>query len=89
MATEMKKQDKKVKPKKIAINHCRHELSGNVDYSLGINFEDCHATMDAASWDHKPGHYAEFTLFDLQPSDIKALGEAIIAEAIKIEMGAK
>ena len=78
MATEMKKQDKKVKPKKIAINHCRHELSGNVDYSLGINF-GC----------RQLGPHAEFTLFDLQPSDIKALGEAIIAEAIKIEMGAK
>ena len=72
------------------ISHCAHPHAGaTTEYSLGINIQDCHIDVSTSHYDHTIGYYAKFTIFNLQPSDINALGLALIIEALKIEMGEK
>ena len=67
------------------ISHCAHpQTEDKTEYSLGINIEDCHVDCSTSHYNHKIGYYAQFTIFNLQPSDIKALGEALITESLKI-----
>lgn len=68
------------------ISHCKHEVSDGVNYSFTIATEDVHTTHDVISWDHKPGHLSQHTVFGLQTTDVKALGHAIIEAALKMEL---
>lgn len=71
------------------ISHCKHEVSGGVNYSVSIATEDVHTSHDVISWDHKPGHQSQYNVFGLQTDDLKALGQALIQEALKIELEEK
>ena len=71
------------------ISHCRHEVSEGTNYSLSIATEDVHTSHDVISWDHKPGHQSQYNVFGLQTADVKALGQALIEEALRIELEKK
>jgi len=93
MAAETEERETKVaedpKPVEFELSHCHHEFAGENSYNIGIGFEDCKTSMDTFAWGFKQGYHIKLAIFDLQPSDIKSLGEAIIKEALKIEMEEK
>lgn len=76
-------------PLKFEVTHCKHDGSGGASYSLSIQVEDVHTTHDVISWGHKPGHRCDYTVFGLQTDDIKAVGQALIEEALRIELEEK
>ena len=91
MAQEIKQGETKVEeeptPVEFGVSHCQHSTtSGRTEYSLDVNIEDCHVDMTASGYQPQVGSYVKVGIYNLQPSDIKALGEAIIKEALKIEM---
>ena len=86
MVTEVTEQ----KAVKFGISHCDHPRTGaKTVYSLSINIQDCHIDVSASHYAHTIGYYVKFAIFNLQPSDIKALGEALITESLKIGMEEK
>ena len=78
-----KTQEKTIEAKTFNLSHCRHAAD---DYSIRIGVENTHVDICTYSWDDHPGYRAQFSFFDMTTQDIKALGEAIIKEALTIEL---
>ena len=76
------KTEGQAKPE-INVSYCSHDQKG-LDYSLGIEVQDRHVTLDTFSWDHKPGHEAKIVIYELTVESIKKLGEAILETAFRI-----
>lgn len=71
------------------ISHCQHGTPTGHIYSLGIATENVHTAHDVISWDHQKGHLAKYDIYGLEIVDIKALGQALIQEALRIELEEK
>ena len=80
-------ESKQEAPVKFELSHTHHTFSAVDSYSVSINFENCKTTMDTFPWTRRMGYHIDLSIFDLQVSDIKALGEALITEALKIKLG--
>ena len=77
------------KPKKAVefyTGFCKH---GEDDYSLSIEFEDCHATMNTYNYDHRVGYRVGLTIFDLSTDDIVNLANTILEQAFAIRQSEK
>jgi len=74
--------EEKAKPE-IKASYCSHDAKG-LDYSLDIEVQDRHVTLDTFSWDHKLGHEAKIVIYELTVEEIKKLGEAILETAFRI-----
>lgn len=74
--------EEKAKPE-MKLSYCSHDAKG-LDYSLDIEIQNKHVTLDTYSWDHMPGHLAKIAIFDLTVEEIKGLGEAILETAFRI-----
>jgi len=64
------------------VSHCRHE-SGKA--SLRILIENHHIDLHAFSWAGIPGYQATWSIFDLTPDDVTALGNAILETSFRMK----
>jgi hypothetical protein len=64
------------------VSHCRHD-SGKA--SLRILIENHHIDLSAFSWAGIPGHQATWTIYDLTPDDVRALGNAILETSFRMK----
>ena len=78
-----KAQEEKLKP---AVQVRTHNQTDGT-YCLILEIADGHITSSSFPYDHRKGSHTEVNLWDLTPENLKTLGQNIIAEAIKIEMG--
>jgi hypothetical protein len=81
-AKEQQAQREDVGIPKIRVRYCKHSES---DYSLSLDVEEGHMVESTS---HRRGG-CTVAVFSLTPTDIKTLGQAIIEQAIKIELEAK
>jgi len=79
-STDPKKEEPKEKFD-FKVSHCRHD-SGKA--SLRILIENHHIDLSAFSWAGIPGHQATWTIYDLTPDDVMALGNAILETSFRM-----
>ena len=83
MAIDKEQEEtQQIPPKGFNVSHCQHTDA----YSLGLSIEDSHVAISTAHYPATPGNYCNIDIYGCQPGDIKAIGEAILKEALKIEM---
>ena len=85
METERIEQNEKLK---VQVKVGRYDQDDG-GHCLQLKIDNAHVTVTSYPYDHRKGSNTDVDVFDLSTDDFKALGTAIIAEAIKIEMGVK
>jgi len=66
------------------IGHHHHDPG---KFSLKITAENHHIDLTTYSWTHKPGYQATWTIYDLTPDDVMALGTAILETSFRMKQG--
>ena len=89
MAEEVKGQQKIEKPEKGVEIKTRAFKQGDNEYSLGVDIEDAHIDVSTFYRTHHKGNSISLTIFDMTTAKIKALGQAILEQAVKLEMEAE
>ena len=67
----------------LSASHTNHS---NDKYSISIDVRNAHTSLSSHSYPHIPGTCSDLVIYGLTVPDIKALSQAILTEALKIEM---
>lgn len=83
MATET--QEEKLK---VEVKVTRHTQDNGL-HCLGLDVADGHVAISSHPYNHRRGSHAGIDIYDLTLDDLVVIGQAIIAETIKIQMETK